>query len=101
MTSAPAGGWLVYILECRDGTYYTGITVDLPRRLRAHQRGAASRYTRSRLPVRLLHQEPHPDRPAALRREAQIKRMPRAGKLALSRSSSRRKSVRSTQDQPA
>jgi putative endonuclease len=85
VSSAPAAGWSVYILECRDGTLYTGITIDLPRRLQAHQRGTASRYTRARLPVRLVHEEPQPDRSSALRREAQIKKMPREWKLSLSK----------------
>ena len=44
--------WSLYILECGDGTYYTGITTDLPRRLKRHQDGKASKYTRARLPVR-------------------------------------------------
>lgn len=75
--------WVVYILECRDRTLYTGITVDLGRRVAAHQRGTASRYTRARLPVRLLYQESHPTRSSALRREALIKKMPRRDKIGL------------------
>ena len=76
-------GWLVYILECRDGTMYTGITVDLDLRLAVHASGSASKYTRSRLPVRLVYQETHPTRSSALRREAGIKKLSRAGKLSL------------------
>jgi putative endonuclease len=76
--------WVCYLLECADGTLYTGISNDLPRRLGQHARGVASKYTRTRLPVRLRWSERHPDRGAALRREAAIKRLPRAGKLALS-----------------
>ena len=77
--------WVCYLLECGDGTLYTGISTDLPRRLGQHSRGVASKYTRARLPVRLRWSERHPDRPAALRREADIKRLPRAEKLALCR----------------
>jgi len=75
--------WVCYLLECADGTLYTGISNDLPRRLGQHARGVASKYTRTRLPVRLRWWERHPDRSTALRREAAIKRLPRAGKLAL------------------
>ena len=62
--------YLVYILRCGDGSLYTGCTNDLPRRLRAHQSGRGAKYTRSRLPVELIYQEPVADRSAALRREA-------------------------------
>jgi predicted GIY-YIG superfamily endonuclease len=75
--------WQVYILRCADGTLYTGITNDLARRLRQHRAGRASRYTRSRLPVELVHSEPARHRRAALRREAAIKALPRAQKLTL------------------
>ncbi len=78
-------GWWVYILRCRDGTLYTGITTDVARRLAEHRAGAGARYTRSRLPLRLVWREPQPDRAAAARREAQVKRLPRAQKLALIR----------------
>ena len=76
-------GYLVYILLCGDGTLYTGCTNDLDRRLRAHQAGRGAKYTRSRLPVELVYREAVPDRSAALRREAAIKRMDRLAKLAL------------------
>ena len=75
--------WVCYLLECADGTLYTGISNDLSRRLGQHARGVASRYTRTRLPVRLRYVEKHLTRSAALRREAAIKRLPRARKLAL------------------
>ena len=75
--------WYCYLLQCADGTLYTGISNDLDRRIAAHNSGRASKYTRSRLPVALLYSEPHPDRSAASRREAEIKRLPRARKLAL------------------
>ena len=70
----------MYMVRCRDGSLYTGITNDLARRLAAHSAGKASRYTRSRLPVRLVFQEPQPTRSAALRREAAVKRLPRSRK---------------------
>jgi putative endonuclease len=75
----------VYLLRCRDGSLYAGWTVDLERRLARHRTGAASRYTRSRLPVELALAMPMPDRAAARREEARIKRLPRAAKLALLR----------------
>ena len=78
-------GWYVYILRCRDGTLYTGIEVDLRRRLEAHQRGVAAKYTRSRRPVTLAYQEQRPNRSSALRREAGLRQLGRAGKLALIR----------------
>lgn len=78
-----ASTWTVYLLRCRDGSLYTGITTDLDRRLAAHNAGTASRYTRSRLPVRLVHEEPGFTRSTALKREAAIKRLSRPTKLAL------------------
>jgi putative endonuclease len=69
-----------YILECSDGTYYTGSTTDPERRLRLHNRGKGARYTRSRRPVRLVYVEEQPDRSSAMRREVQIKRMKRGAK---------------------
>ena len=73
----------VYLLRCADDTLYCGWTTDLERRLAAHRSGTASRYTRSRLPVELAVAIPVPDRSAALREEARIKRLPRAAKLRL------------------
>jgi len=78
-----AAAWLVYILRCRDGSLYTGITNDLSKRLRAHAAGKASRYTRSRLPVRLAYQEPQATKSSALKREAAIKSLSRTQKLRL------------------
>jgi len=77
--------WVCYLLECADGTLYTGISNDLPRRLAQHARGVASKYTRTRLPIRLRWSERHPNRSAALKREAAIKRLPRVHKLRLCR----------------
>ena len=76
----PVREWLVYLLRCRDGSLYTGITNDLPKRLKAHAAGKASRYTRSRLPVTLAYTEPQPSRSAALKREAAIKKLTRPQK---------------------
>jgi putative endonuclease len=73
----------VYLLRCRDGSLYTGWTVDLERRLARHRAGTASRYTASRLPVELKLATSMPDRTTARREEARIKRLPRAAKLAL------------------
>lgn len=75
--------WWVYILECRDGTLYTGCTDDVPRRLAAHNAGNGAKYTRGRTPVLLRYCEEQPDRSAALRREAAIKRLTRKEKQAL------------------
>ncbi len=74
---------MVYLLRCRDGSLYTGITNDLHRRLASHEMGKASAYTRSRRPVMLAYQESLPDRSAALKREAAIKRLSRVEKLSL------------------
>ena len=76
----PTSRWLVYILRCSDGSLYTGITNDLPKRLTAHTAGRASKYTRSRLPVRLAYSERQRSKSAALKREAAIKRLRRAEK---------------------
>jgi len=73
----------VYLLRCADGTLYCGWTVDVEKRLAAHNGGRASRYTRSRLPVELAWSEPVPDRATAMRREAMIKALTRTDKLEL------------------
>ena len=72
-----------YILECADGSYYTGWSDDPARRLRAHNAGRGARYTRSRRPVRLVYVEELPDRASAMRRERQIKGLARKRKEAL------------------
>jgi putative endonuclease len=72
-----------YILECADGTYYTGWTTDPERRVRQHNRGTAARYTRMRLPVKLVYLESQPDRVAAMKRERAIKRLSRGRKIKL------------------
>lgn len=75
--------WFVYMLRCGDGTLYTGVTDDVPRRLAVHRSGKGAKYTRGRGPLELVYQEQVPDRSAALRREYQIKRMPKQEKEAL------------------
>ena len=82
MARAP---WLVYVVRCADGTLYTGITNDLDRRLRSHNAGRASRYTRSRLPVRVVYSEPATTRGKALKREFSIKALSRTAKVQLIR----------------
>ena len=72
-----------YILECADGTYYTGWTIDPERRLKQHNKGNAARYTRSRLPVKMVYLEPQPDRATAMKRERAIKRLSREKKKKL------------------
>ena len=72
-----------YILECSDGTYYTGWSTDPERRLREHNNGAGARYTRSRRPVRLVYLEEMPDKSSALKRERAIKALPRLKKQKL------------------
>jgi predicted GIY-YIG superfamily endonuclease len=77
--------WFVYILECSDGSFYTGITNDIDRRLKAHNDGKASRYTRTRLPVTLVYQETCSDRTEALVRECKVKSLSRSAKEKLVR----------------
>jgi len=75
----------VYIVECADGSYYTGYTTDIQRRLNEHNysftRGA--KYTRSRRPVKLIHSEEHPTRSEAMKRECAIKKLSRKKKIEL------------------
>jgi putative endonuclease len=73
----------VYIMECVDGTLYTGWTTDLAERLAAHNAGGGARYTRGRGPLRLVYQEACSDRSQALRRECAIKRLTRQQKQQL------------------
>lgn len=72
--------WFVYIVECSDRTFYTGITNDLQRRVEQHNAGQGARYTRSRRPVVLRYQELQPDRSCASIRECEIKALTRRGK---------------------
>jgi len=73
----------VYMLRCVDGSLYTGWSTDVDRRLIRHRAGKASRYTASRRPLELVLALPMPDRSAAMREEARIKRLDRPAKLAL------------------
>ena len=75
--------WYVYLLRCGDGTLYAGITDDLDRRLAAHRAGRGAKYTRGRGPLELVYAEEQPDKPAALRREAAVKKLRRPAKEAL------------------
>ena len=75
--------WYVYMLRCGDGTLYTGITDNVERRLAAHRSGRGAKYTRGRGPLELVYQEQVPDKSAALRREYQIKRLPKQEKEGL------------------
>ena len=72
-----------YILECADGTYYTGWSTDPERRAQQHNAGRGARYTRTRQPVKLVYVEEQADKVSALRWERQIKEMTRAKKEAL------------------
>ncbi|MDF3981827.1 GIY-YIG nuclease family protein [Luteibacter sp. PPL201] len=74
--------WCVYLIECRDGSLYAGITNDLDARYAAHVAGKGARYTRSHPPVRLLGCRPFADRSAASKAEYVLKRLPRHRKLA-------------------
>ena len=73
--------WHLYIAECADGSYYTGITKDVEKRIETHNTGKGSKYTATHAPVKLLFQEPQADYSAALRREYQIKRLPKKRKV--------------------
>lgn len=83
MSDNSQAGWFVYMLRCSDQSLYTGITNNVESRLSRHNQGQGARYTRSRLPVALVYTETAVDRSAALRREAQIKRLPAVAKRAL------------------
>ena len=75
--------WHLYILRCRDNSLYTGITNDVEKRFQAHQSGKGAKYTRGRGPLELVYREECGDHSAALKREAEIKKLPRERKLAL------------------
>ena len=72
-----------YILECADGTYYTGWTTDPERRVKQHNKGIGARYTKTRRPVRLVYLEEQPDKVTALKRELAIKKLKRIQKSKL------------------
>jgi len=73
----------VYMVECADGSFYTGWAVDVEARLEAHNAGTGARYTRSRRPVRLVYRETVPTKSGALRREAALRRLSHAAKQSL------------------
>ena len=75
--------WFVYVVRCRDGSLYTGISTDVAARVAVHNAGVGARYTRARRPVQLLYVEKKRSRSTALRREAAIKALPRMEKLEL------------------
>ncbi len=75
--------WTVYILKCADTSLYTGITVDLERRLEEHSKGKGAKYTKHRGPFTLAFTEDQETRSQALKRESAIKAMTREGKLRL------------------
>ncbi len=75
--------YFVYILECEGGTLYTGITTDMSRRFEEHMSGKTAHYTRAHKPIKVRYTEKHPNRSSALKREAEIKKLPRARKLEL------------------
>lgn len=72
-----------YIVECADGTYYTGWAIDPEKRVIVHNKGRGAKYTRVRLPVKLVYIEEQPDQKSAMKREIAIKRLGRAGKIKL------------------
>ncbi|MEO8384111.1 MAG: GIY-YIG nuclease family protein [Betaproteobacteria bacterium] len=79
MAYVPA--WVLYLLECENGTYYAGITTDLDRRFAEHVFGVGARYTRANPPLRVLAAKEFPDRASATRAEAALKKLPRKNKL--------------------
>ncbi len=77
--------WYVYILKCKDGSYYTGITNNLEQRLSDHNNGKGAKYTRHRRPVKLIYRGSYPDKLTANKREIEIKSMSRQRKEELTR----------------
>ena len=73
--------FFMYVLLCKDQTFYTGYTVDLKKRIATHNAGKGAKYTRARLPVKLLYQESYPDKPSAMSAEALFKKKSRQAKL--------------------
>ena len=84
--------WTVYILECSDGSYYTGITRNLSRRISQHQAGSAAKYTKGRTPIKLIYRESCADRSKATKREMEIKALKKVEKQRLVRDQSLAKS---------
>jgi putative endonuclease len=75
--------YYTYIVECKDGTLYTGYTNDIDKRIKAHNDGKGAKYTKSRRPVRLVYRESFDTKEEAMSREWHIKKMSRAKKTGL------------------
>ncbi len=75
--------WMVYVLRCRNGQLYIGVTTDVDRRLAEHRAGIGGRFTRANRPLKIVYQEPYSSQAEATARESQIKRWSRPKKLAL------------------
>ncbi|MEE1035973.1 MAG: GIY-YIG nuclease family protein [Oscillospiraceae bacterium] len=75
--------WHLYILRCKDGSLYTGITTDVEKRLEMHRSGKGAKYTRGRAPLELVYREECGDHSAALKRELEVKALPRKEKWML------------------
>lgn len=75
--------YVVYLLECEDGSLYTGITTDVERRFAEHKKGIGSHFTKAKKAKRIVYTEQHTNRSSALKREAEIKKWPRSKKLRL------------------
>lgn len=83
MDQRKMSNWSLYILECKDGSLYTGITTNLSQRLKKHNEGGASSYTCRRRPVKVIYEEPVADESSARKREIEIKKLSRGNKLRL------------------
>jgi putative endonuclease len=75
MNETSSSSWWTYIVECADGTYYTGSTNEINRRVAQHNNGTGAKYTRSHRPVSLVYVEQFQDRSTAMKRESQIKKL--------------------------
>lgn len=75
--------WWTYIVQCCDGTYYTGISPNIASRIEKHNAGAGAKYTKPRRPVLLVYSEKHGDRSSASKRESEIKKLSRKKKSEL------------------
>ena len=91
-TNTPPKPWIVYILQCADGTLYTGITNHLDARLLKHTNGTGAKYTRGRGPFTVIFTEQHPTKSDALKREIEIKNLGKQEKLQLHPSRHRQES---------
>lgn len=73
--------WFLYMLECNNGAYYAGITIDVEARFATHISGKGARYTRANPPIKIIASKPYPDRSSASVAEAKLKKLPRSKKL--------------------